>query len=456
MTGERRDLAREYNANMIRSVITGSIISGINTVGQSTSSTFVGAVLVVLLANVVAWTFGVDSSLFGPLALSAFLREKDESESDYKVINCLIYARVSDDKQVKDGNGLENQVGTCEKLVEERGYNLLHEPILDKGISGTEFDRPGLHKLLQLSEDLPVDCIVVDKVDRLGRRAPQTLSMVDTLQHDFGVTIVTPTSRIDIMTIEGLVSASFSIIMADVENRNRGERVQKGKVTAFRNRNWDSWFRKVPFGYKKKGDWTDPNATERWIEVDESTRGVVEAIFTHFNDIKDMTAPYAEVSRHTEREYGVEMRGSDIKGILQNPVYVGKPVAQVTMMDGRSITEIVEDESLRLIDEETQEQALAMIGQIGDKHSRKSSSNIISLESLLEEFHPLALVEEVDGFGLSCSQCRGELVKNGTKRLDESSMSTDTRRVTNLKCVECGKQRKLVSRWTLFRLERSR
>lgn len=454
MDAKNPDLGYVDIIKMMRSAIAGSIIRSINNVAQGTNSLSVGAVLIALSVNIALWMLGADSRLLEPLMLLPFLGQKDETESNDKPVDCVIYARVSSVRQAKKGHGLKDQVRDCKKLVNDRGYNLIHEPILDKGISGTEFDRPGLHRLLKVIEDQSVDCVVVHKVDRLGRRAPQTLSMVDTIQNDFGVTIVSPKSRIDVGTIDGLISTAFSVIMADVENRIRGERVQKGKVTAFRNRNWPSWFRKVPFGYKKKGDWTDPNASERWIEIDEDEKDVVEEIFRYFNGIEDLTGPYAEVSRHIEQEYGVEMRGSDIKEILQNPVNVGKPVAQVTMTDGEAIVETVEDESLRIIDEETQRQALAKIELVSDKHSTTASSNIISLETLLEEFHPLALVEEIDGFDLYCPSCRGNMVKNGTKRLDESSASTDDRRVPNMKCIECGKQKKLVTRWTLFRLER--
>ncbi len=78
----------------------------------------------------------------------------------------VIYARVSSDKQAKQGD-LDRQVEVLRKYAAERGYQVV-EIIRDIG-SGLKTNRRGLRKLLRMVTQRRVDVVLVTYRDRLTR-----------------------------------------------------------------------------------------------------------------------------------------------------------------------------------------------------------------------------------------------------------------------------------------------
>ena len=60
----------------------------------------------------------------------------------------VIYCRVSSEKQVKDGNGLDSQEHRCREHASSLGLEV-EEVFRDEGISGGLFDRPAMHALIK-------------------------------------------------------------------------------------------------------------------------------------------------------------------------------------------------------------------------------------------------------------------------------------------------------------------
>lgn len=94
----------------------------------------------------------------------------------------LIYARVSSERQVKEGHGLESQVKRCYIHAVCKNYRVVQE-FLDKGISGGLFERPAIEEMIQYIDDHPEDryIVLVDDISRLARDVQVFLRLKDEL-----------------------------------------------------------------------------------------------------------------------------------------------------------------------------------------------------------------------------------------------------------------------------------
>ncbi len=83
--------------------------------------------------------------------------------------NAVIYARVSSEKQVREGNGLKSQEISCRQYCERNGYHVL-KVFKDKGITGAKYEREAYLEMLEYLKAIGGKIIlVVDDFSRLGR-----------------------------------------------------------------------------------------------------------------------------------------------------------------------------------------------------------------------------------------------------------------------------------------------
>ncbi len=83
----------------------------------------------------------------------------------------VIYARVSSAKQVEEGHGLESQAIRCREYAERKGYEVV-ETFLDKAISGSLSERPGVMAMLTYLKHHSRTgeiVVIIDDISRLAR-----------------------------------------------------------------------------------------------------------------------------------------------------------------------------------------------------------------------------------------------------------------------------------------------
>jgi len=87
-----------------------------------------------------------------------------------ETIYSLICCRVSSERQVRDGHGLESQKQRCKKYSDEKGY-LYEKSFLDEGVSGALLERPAIKQILQHIDNNPAKKYVAifDNIDRIAR-----------------------------------------------------------------------------------------------------------------------------------------------------------------------------------------------------------------------------------------------------------------------------------------------
>lgn len=339
------------------------------------------------------------------------------------------YARVSSQKQIENGDSLEDQVTRLTALAEEEQIQLVHEPITDGAETGTDFDRPGIREVAELAMNGEISHLLVDEMDRVGRNAAESLHYIYQLRQ-CGVTIITAKEgEVDVDNLEGLAIAFMKSLSAQMENETRARRVKEARIEQFRKKNWLSAFKQVPFGYSGRDD--------GWIMVDEEESKVFQRAVKFFLETSVEGAYQRTVDVVGLENYGVNRRR--LKVLLQRPVYIGEPTYRRgadAVQNGVEDTVTVEDDELQVISESRFERVQGKVDDIYERYSSgKSETN--DVEDYVESFG-LDLVQHVcDLVELRCPEpnCRGELVKNGTR-------TTNGEDVHNYVCSQCGRQRK--------------
>ena len=80
-----------------------------------------------------------------------------------------IYMRLSrDDEKAGESMSIEHQRIILKKYVEDNGGTIVDEYV-DDGYSGTNFDRPGVQRLLSDAQTGKIDTIIVKDLSRFGR-----------------------------------------------------------------------------------------------------------------------------------------------------------------------------------------------------------------------------------------------------------------------------------------------
>ena len=82
----------------------------------------------------------------------------------------VIYCRVSSEKQVKEGNGLDSQEHRCREYAKSLGLEV-EQVFRDEGISGGLFDRPAMQSLINyLDKNWQTKyCVIFDDLKRFAR-----------------------------------------------------------------------------------------------------------------------------------------------------------------------------------------------------------------------------------------------------------------------------------------------
>ena len=250
-------------------------------------------------------------------------------------------------------------------------------------------------------------------IDRLGRDSRKLSEFLGDLR-DCGVIIQTPEGEIDVDKLEGLLISSIKGWAAQHDNERRAKAALSGRIRSFTKKRWN---KPVPFGYQKRGD--------DWIEKALNLDSVVKDVFDTFLALKSYTA----VKDAIYKRHGLELTHHQIKRILQNPVYIGKPQysGQAVIREFKSAV-VVEDPSLSYIGEESFRKAQELVQQICQKNSHKK---IDALKELMEQ-HGIEVLDHIPGIAVLCPSCGQPMIKNGT--LTVKGLTTH-----NFLCKKCRK-----------------
>lgn len=143
----------------------------------------------------------------------------------------LIYCRVSSDRQVKEGHGLDGQEQRCRKYAAERGYTIA-AVFRDEGVSGGIIDRDGMQSLLDFLDkgNHKEPCVVIiDDIKRLARDLMGHFTLRKAIQSR-GAILESPSHKFGNEPEEVFVE---SILAATAElERNQNKRQVRNRMQA--------------------------------------------------------------------------------------------------------------------------------------------------------------------------------------------------------------------------------
>lgn len=157
-----------------------------------------------------------------------------------------IYARVSTQDQQTD-----SQIQLCKDNCDRLGYEV-YKVYVDNAISGAKTSRPSFNQMLDDMRDCKFDCIMVTKLDRIGRSLQHLLSLFNEFNTK-GVHFVSVTQNIDTISASGRLMLHIIGAFAEYERNIISERTKEGlrNKTGVGKRGKDTKPRKRRGGLKK-------------------------------------------------------------------------------------------------------------------------------------------------------------------------------------------------------------
>ncbi len=173
-----------------------------------------------------------------------------------------IYTRVSSAELQLEGYSLEAQQTACERLAQERGWEITAR-YTDPGASARTIDRPAFQQLLEDARSGRFDVIIVHKLDRFSRSVVDLLLALQGLEK-MGVALVSATEQFDFTTPIGRVVLTMLAAFAQWYLDNLSAEVSKGLQARAES---GMWVGEVPFGYRvtfKKDGWDGIPVPDEW------------------------------------------------------------------------------------------------------------------------------------------------------------------------------------------------
>lgn len=222
------------------------------------------------------------------------------------------YIRVSQERSVKNGYGLEAQESDIKKHIQYKGWELI-EIYKETGVSGYKKDRPALDKLIQDAKDGKFDVVVFPSIDRVGRSVKDVIE-IDSFLREHNVDTVFLREGVDTSTPTGELYRNIMSSVAEFEGRLIYERLSKGKREKASEGGYiGGW---IPYGYTKKGN--------NIVLVKEESK-IVEQIFQWKAEGKTLQwicLCLNGIGVKTKR--GGKWQVSTIRAILRNHFYTGR------------------------------------------------------------------------------------------------------------------------------------
>ena len=252
-----------------------------------------------------------------------------------KKYNVGIYCRLSNDDE-RDGESvsIENQKLLLQRYVREQGWNEI-DVYIDDGYSGTNFQRPGVQRLIADAKAKRINVILVKDLSRFGRNYIEFGQYTDYLFPSIGCRFIALNNGIDTMKNDGSTDVMcFLNLFNEFYSRDTSKKVKAVKKACAENGKYMGTH--PPYGYKR-----DPLDKHHFI-IDEETAPLVRRMFamrasgTPFRKIattlnaEGIQPPgelyYQRQGRSNPRRVNHLWNESTVKVMLRNEAYIGNMV----------------------------------------------------------------------------------------------------------------------------------
>lgn len=234
-------------------------------------------------------------------------------------MNCLIYARVSTDKQAQKDLSIPAQVEAMREYAKRNNWKIIGT-FIDEGESAKTANRPELKRLMQYcKENKQVDIVIVHKIDRLARNLVDYATIKAILKQK-GIRLVSVSEPFEDNPVGQLLENIIASI-SEWYSANLGEEIKKSNLSKLKKGEWPH---QAPLGYKSvKGE-------EKRVKhvPDEKTAPLVRQAYELFStgnhSLKTLSEEMAE--RGLKTRYGRILSPENMKKLLTRRFYIGKLV----------------------------------------------------------------------------------------------------------------------------------
>lgn len=233
---------------------------------------------------------------------------------------CAIYARVSDESQLK-GESIQHQISFCEEIARRRSIES-NEPwavsdaltYVDEGITGTSLVKRGeVQRLIRDARDRKFEVVLFKGISRFARDTVDALLMLRTLLA-CGVRVVSIEENFDSQRDNAEFVFTIHSALAQAESEKTAVRVRMGAMEKARLGKWNG---PAPDGYIL-------NSETKRLEIDPLRAPIIREIFSMYSDgygVRRISSILNKSGQRTKR--GNLWTQRTISRLLTNPVYVG-------------------------------------------------------------------------------------------------------------------------------------
>ena len=247
----------------------------------------------------------------------------------------LYYRLSQEDERAGESLSIENQKKIIEKYARENGFEIIDEYI-DDGWSGTNFNRPGVQRLLEDAKNGRINTIIVKDLSRFGRNYIEVGQYTDYLFPTYNIRFIAVGDNVDSAVAEN-TGMDMTPIM-NVFNEWHAANTSK-KIRAVIEANAKEGIYRctyAPYGYIKGTDAKrlpviDPEAVayvRRIFEMRASGISPNHIAQTYNNEGILPPGDYKEQKLgipNTRKSHHL-WSGATVKQVLTNPIYLGHMV----------------------------------------------------------------------------------------------------------------------------------
>ena len=249
------------------------------------------------------------------------------------IYNAGIYVRLSkDDERAGESLSIENQKLILTKYVTEQGWNIV-DTYVDDGYSGTNFNRPGVTRLLDDAKTGKINLIIVKDLSRFGRNYVQVGQYIDYIFPTYNIRFIALNDNVDTFNTDSTAMDMMPImnVFNEWHAANTSKKIKAVIESNAKSGKYRSTF--AAYGYTKGND------ENRLPVIDEPAAAVVRRIFEmrsqgisprHIADkLNEEKVPipsdyrYAKLGKPNPRKTSHLWSADTIKQILRNPIYLG-------------------------------------------------------------------------------------------------------------------------------------
>ena len=178
-------------------------------------------------------------------------------------MNCLLYARVSTDKQAQKELSIPAQIEAMKEYARRNRWKIAGH-FVDSGESAKTANRPELQRLIHYcQENEGVEVVLVHKLDRLARNLIDHAT-ITTIFRRKGIRLVSVCEPIE-DTPAGKLMENFLASMSEYYSANLGSEIRKGNMAKLRKGEWP---------HKPPAPSSAPGHCG-WVALDAKLRGAV-------------------------------------------------------------------------------------------------------------------------------------------------------------------------------------